>query len=125
MTPKLKKIILVILILTILFIVYALFIKKDPTNTNLVSSGVSDIQSSAEAQVIGNQIAQALLRIEKIKLDKTIFNSDIYKSLQDRSQPINEEPIGRSNPFAPLGDISVNSSTRSAVPATTTSALPN
>lgn len=121
MTPKLKKIILTVLIIGILFIVYALFIKKDPTQENLVSDGVSDIQSSAEAQILGSQIAQALLRIEKIKLDKSIFSSEIYKSLQDRSQPIIEEPIGRPDPFAPLGAITINSAVRTSTSTTATS----
>lgn len=125
MTPKLKKIILIVTIIGIAFVVYALFIKKDPTSPDLVSNGTPDIQGSAEAQVLGNQIAQALLKIEKIKLDKSIFESDIYKSLQDRSQPIIEEPIGRSNPFAPLGDVSVNSSTRTSTTTSATSTNPN
>lgn len=125
MTPKLKKIILTVITIGILFVVYALFIKKDPNKENFVSDGTSDIQSSEEAQILGNQIAQALLRIEKIKLDKSIFSSEIYKSLQDRSQPIMEEPIGRPNPFAPLGAISINSVVRTSTSTNASSTVSN
>jgi hypothetical protein len=113
MTPKLKKIIIAILVLIVLFVVYAIFIKADPKNPPLIA-GTSTVQGSEEAKVLGSQISQALLRIEQIKLDKSIFESKIFQTLKDRSVPIEDEPMGRSNPFAPLGDISVNSTTRSA-----------
>ncbi|MEN9921575.1 MAG: hypothetical protein RLZZ517_553 [Candidatus Parcubacteria bacterium] len=113
MTPKLKKIILLLIIAIALFVVYAVFIKKGPEVDPLINNGAGAI--SGDAQVIGNQISQALLRIEQIKLDKAIFTNNLYRSLVDRSEPISEEPIGRSNPFAPIGGVSsVNSTTRNA-----------
>jgi hypothetical protein len=118
MTPKLKKIILVILLAIVLFVVYAVFIKKDPTNTvdgNLITSGGV---LSEDARALGNQISQALLRLEQIKLDRNIFTNNIYVTLVDRSEPIIDEPIGRPNPFAPIGDISLNSSTRTNASST-------
>lgn len=124
MTPKLKKIIIILILAIVLFVVYAVFIKKDPTSQSLVTTGST---ASADAQVLGTQISQALLKIEQIKLDRAIFTSDIYKTLVDRSEPITDEPIGRSNPFAPIGEISVSSSVRnvqvsSSTPATTVQA---
>jgi hypothetical protein len=109
MTPKFKKIIVMILGTVLLFIVYAVFIKKDPVNTELINTGEG---LSSDARLLGNQISQALLRIEQIKLDKSIFTNAIYQTLVDRSEPITEEPIGRANPFAPIGEISVSSNTR-------------
>ena len=123
MTPKLKKIILIVLALIVLFVIYAVFIKKAPEGDVLVKSDTAT-QTSTDARLLGTKISQALLRIEQIKLDKSVFTSDIYKSLRDRSVAITEEPMGRSNPFAPLGDVSVNSVTRSASStATSTSSL--
>jgi hypothetical protein len=121
MTPKLKKLIILLLIVGVLFVVYAVFIKKDPTTENLVDTGSA---LSADAQVIGNQISQALLRIEQIKLDKSIFSNPIYTTLVDRSEPITEEPIGRTNPFAPIGDVSVSSSVRATSSTSSTSNIP-
>jgi hypothetical protein len=118
MTPKLKKIILLILLAIVLFVVYAVFIKKDPTNTsdgNLITGGGV---LSEDARALGNQISQALLRLEQIKLDRNIFTNNIYVTLVDRSEPIIDEPIGRPNPFAPIGDISLNSSTRTNASST-------
>lgn len=117
MTPKLKKIIITLIIILILFVVYAVFIKKDPTAESMIG-GTGSV--SSDAQVLGSQISQALVRIEQIKLDRGIFDNNIYKTLTDRSEIIEEEPIGRSNPFAPIGDVSVSSSVRSNTIASTT-----
>ncbi len=131
MTPKLKKIIIAIIILAILFVVYAVFIKADPVNKELIKGkSTSKTLGQEDAQALGNQIAQALLRIEQISLDKSIFTDAIYRSLQDRSKPISEEPIGRPNPFAPLGDMSGiksvvrNITTASSSPATAPKTTP-
>ena len=112
MTPKLKKIILTILIIGILFVVYSVFIKKDPQSDGLLNSSAKQ-KSYGDTKLIGNQISQALFKLENIKLDKSIFTNKVYLSLTDRSQPISDEPIGRPNPFAPIGDISFSSSIRS------------
>ncbi len=105
MTPKLKKIIIVIVLLVISFFVYSNFIKKDSQPTELISGarGLTSTRNLAEIQVLGTQITQALIQIESLSLDREIFNNSIFRSLNDRSEPIGSEPIGRSNPFAPLG----------------------
>ena len=122
MTPKLKKILITIFVLGLLFVLYAIFLKPDPVNTTLIEGreGIPSLRSNDDTRALGNQIAQALLRIEQISLDKSIFSDRIYQSLKDRSQTINDEPIGRPNPFAPLGDISsVSSSVRTRATSTT------
>jgi TolA-binding protein len=109
MTPKLKKISITLLALGALFILYAI-LKPSPDKVSLTDglSAPKGSLSSAEAQELGNQITQALIQIKQISLDTSIFDDEIYKSLKDRSQQISEEPIGRPNPFAPLGDISTS-----------------
>lgn len=99
MTPKLKKIIFTILALILMFILYVLIIKEDPSVDPLITGSGS---VGVNNQVLGTQISQALLRIEQIKLDKSIFTDQIYRSLQDRSIPIEPEAVGRNNPFAPI-----------------------
>lgn len=110
MTPKLKKIIITSLALVLMFVLYSIFIKADPQNDSLLTTG--NATGDSDTRLLGVQISQALLRIEQIKLDKTIFSDNIYRSLEDRSVPIEQEPRGRANPFAPIGDISVVSITQ-------------
>lgn len=113
MTPKLKKIILAVFIIGALFVAYALFIKPDPSATSLINDITSASSGNQDARILSAQISQALLKIQQIKLDRDIFDNPVFASLQDRSQEIADEPIGRSNPFAPLGDTSVNLTSRS------------
>lgn len=115
MTPKLKKIIIGIVVAGILFLLYAVFLKPDPQAETLVAGReqAAGVSASQDSKVISTQISQALLKIEQIELSRAIFDNPIFHSLEDRSQPIMDEPIGRTNPFAPLGDTSVNVSQRS------------
>ena len=38
-----------------------------------------------------------------VSFDTSVFSDVRFKSLQDLTQPIQSEPIGRSDPFAPIG----------------------
>jgi hypothetical protein len=70
------------------------------TNTNN-----RDIETSAENSRLSSQIISALNQIESLRLDPAIFNDPIYRSLQDRSRPLVEESVGKSNPFDPINSI--------------------
>lgn len=91
------------------YLVYSMFFKK-AEQTNTLISGATGLnnRSIADTQILGNQITQALVQIESLKLDRAIFTNPIYQSLIDKSQPISPQPAGRKNPFAPLSDTSVN-----------------
>lgn len=118
MSPKIKKFIILALVVTLLFIVYSLVSKNDTVNQPLIA-GVDN-----ETRLLGAQISQALLRIEQITLDKSIFADRLYQSLQDRSSVIEAEPRGRSNPFAPIGAISSVSIQRPAEETTVPEGTP-
>lgn len=47
-------------------------------------------------------IVPTLLTLRAVKLDGTILSSDAFKQLKDFSTEIVPEPVGRTNPFAPL-----------------------
>lgn len=57
----------------------------------------------AENAVVENELIALLLELKALKLDDSIFSSSAFQSLQDFSQALVSEPVGRSNPFAPLG----------------------
>lgn len=123
MTPKLKKISITLLVLGVLFVLYAI-LKPSPDKISL-TDGISAIKGSGESQEIGNQITQALNQINLISLDTSIFTNEIYVSLKDRSQQISDEPIGRPNPFAPIGDVSISTITASSSSAISSSTQAN
>jgi hypothetical protein len=50
-----------------------------------------------------------LLALRAVTLSGTIFSEPAFLSLQDFSTPIIPEPVGRSNPFAPINSQTGNS----------------
>ena len=106
MFAKYKKVIISVVIIVIVFLGFKFF-KKDPvSDAELLTSTTNNSTGNLEleaADVLGAQIIQALNQINTLKLDRSIFTRDIYLSLVDKSEPIPLEPVGRPNPFAPLG----------------------
>ncbi|MBI5126171.1 MAG: hypothetical protein HZA80_00160 [Candidatus Taylorbacteria bacterium] len=61
----------------------------------------------------GDDIAALLVQLNNLKIDNSLFESLEYKVLVDYTIEVPAIPIGRVNPFAPLG-----SSSRSATTST-------
>ena len=110
MKPLIKKIIITLVIVALVYFAYSMFFKKSEDDGALISgtNGLSSTRNLAETQILGNQITQALIQIESLSLDKSVFSNPIFGSLVDRSEIISPEPIGRKNPFASLSDTTVN-----------------
>jgi len=94
-----KKIIFIIILVLAGLVVYNTFFKPD-LNTPLVTS---DAASATGKLAVENEIITLLGDLHSIELDDTIFHDNAFTSLQDFSLPVEDEPKGRSNPFAPIG----------------------
>ena len=96
------------IVIVLAFVVYTVFFKKDPeleTNLNVV-------KKQNPTDILGQDILKALSQIQSLDLDKSIFSDPVYQSLEDKSEPINSEPVGRRDPFAPFnGSSPVSTST--------------
>lgn len=97
---KYKKTIIVGIIIAAGLIAYS-FLRPDPTVESMLQ--VTERQNSA--QVLGDEITTAINQIQSLKLDNVIFSDPIFLKLIDHSRPIVAEPIGRTNPFAPIGAV--------------------
>lgn len=80
------------------------------TLTAVSTSSGSPTQESADQQLVAT-----LLSLRAVTLSGTIFQDPSFESLKDFGTPIVAEPVGRTDPFAPLG------SAANATAATTTS----
>lgn len=99
-----KNSIVIIGVAFLLWVGYVTFLKKEASvnpNTTLVSENILDGESP-QAQS-GREILTLLLNLKSLKLDASIFNDPVFKSLVDFGQSIPERPHGRNNPFAPIG----------------------
>lgn len=96
---KYKKIILVILVLSISFVLYSTYFGGKPEGEELLVSS----NTNTQVQIVGNEIVSALNQIQTLKLSRDIFEDPVFRSLVDRNIPIPVEPVGKTNPFAAIG----------------------
>lgn len=99
MTQKTKQIIIALIIIIVAFIGFKMFFTgNDSADTTLVS----DQAKSAEF-IDGQTILTLLNNLNKVTLDEFIFSDKIFISLVDFGRPIQDQIIGRQNPFLPIG----------------------
>ena len=96
---KFKKPLILVGIFVAVFTVYTLFIKKAPVED------IAIIKPEQSATVQDNkELLSQLQALNAIVLDTQIFQSNIFKTLQDNTVVIeNRKPEGRRNPFLPIG----------------------
>lgn len=115
---KYKKIIIILIVLVIVFLGISFIrggsVENDDSDL-LVSSNVN---VENQAQLVSNEIVSALNQIQNLKLNKDIFEDKVFQSLIDRSQEIPEEPIGKTNPFSPIGRQNVQNRRATTTPPT-------
>ncbi|RJQ34136.1 hypothetical protein C4568_03295 [Candidatus Parcubacteria bacterium] len=63
----------------------------------LMTENVQDIPPEAQ------ELLDSLRRLQEVDLDSPIFANPSFQVLKDFTTPVIPEPIGRTNPFAPLG----------------------
>jgi hypothetical protein len=72
------------------------------TSESLLTSDTVDGKSAQS--VAERELLDTLLELKSIRLDGQIFTESAFSALRDFTTEIVSEPIGRSNPFAPLGE---------------------
>lgn len=55
------------------------------------------------ASPVSQELLVTLSNLRTIKLDETVFEDPVFMSLSDFGVTIPPEPVGRRNPFAPVG----------------------
>lgn len=93
---KYKTIILVCVLVIVAFFAYSYFFTG--TSQPILSSSAPSANIAVDQNLI-----TLLSTLNSIKLDPSIFSDPAFQSLQDFSQALVPQPVGRQNPFAPLG----------------------
>lgn len=88
------------ILVVIAFFIYSYFFTSAP---QAVLSAVPADQSTA---AVDQDLITLLGTLKAITLDASLFSDVSFQSLQDFSQQLSPEPVGRANPFAPLGSVS-------------------
>jgi hypothetical protein len=95
MTPLLKNLLLALGLAVIGWLGYYLFLG---TSDDIV---VAD-PATSEAIQKGQDVLVLLQQVGSISFKESVLEDPRFKSLVDLHQTIESEPVGRSNPFAPL-----------------------
>lgn len=95
---KYQNIFIIVALVVIAFVGYTLFFAEEGTDASLTVEQAGEVQTEVGQELIG-----LLLELRSIQLDASLFSDDRFQSLQDFGQEIVSEPVGRPNPFAPLG----------------------
>ena len=97
---KIKKIFTIIIIIAVAFAVYTYFFKVDRSAPLLSTEGVSEVKDN----VAERELLSLLLELRTVQLKGEIFDDPTFRSLNDFGQVLEPQPIGRENPFAPIGE---------------------
>jgi len=139
--PKIKNIIIFIAIALVIFLIYLFFTKPSEEEPSLVSSETNvtlpNMDGSTPNPSISNtnsEVAKDFLvifsNIKNLKLNDAIFSDPAFISLHDSSIVlIPDGTEGRPNPFAPIGNDSIPSSTSvdnsTSAPASSSTSVDN
>ena len=95
-SKKGKTLILVAVIIVVAFIGYSLFFTGGTDNAALVLSP-DDNQSQASRDLLA-----LFAELSALNLNPAVLSNPVFVSLEDFSREIPSEPVGRTNPFAPI-----------------------
>ena len=76
---------------------------------NYFSAPPADVLTSSTAtstSSVGGDLLGSIAQLKAVTLDPSIFSDPVFLSLVDFGVAIPLEPVGRGNPFAPLGNVS-------------------
>ncbi|MEK7606351.1 MAG: hypothetical protein AAB458_02040 [Patescibacteria group bacterium] len=94
---KYKKLLILAGIVAVGFVGYALF-SGNELPEGLTSESVYDIPAEE-----GGDLLAILEELRTINLDTSILQDTTFLTLEDFSVTLTAEPVGRPNPFAPIG----------------------
>lgn len=98
MSSLLKNILFALALAFILWLGYKIFFAEDEPSLSAQNATVV-----TEALRETQKFLRTLQQLRSIGFNEEIFNDARFQSFVDYRQPIVPEPVGRQNPFAPIG----------------------
>lgn len=98
---KYKTLLITVAIVSVAFVGYSIFLDRGSDGSVLTS------QSASTRGGGDNELLLLLINLRSITLDDSLFRDPAFKDLVDFGQRLVPEPVGRQNPFAPVGSDSI------------------
>jgi hypothetical protein len=99
MNDKTKQIIIAIVVIVIAFVVFKMYF----SGSNIADQALTSDLPPAVTVVDGPAILSQLENLRSVTLDESVFTSAVFTGLINFERPIDPQPIGRQNPFLPIG----------------------
>lgn len=99
--PSSKKTLIAFMTVVVIGALMFFYTKGSPTD-NESSLESSRSPESLATDAIGSKALVLLNQVSSLKIDASIFNSQVYQSLVDYSVQIPTQNVGRPNPFSPF-----------------------
>jgi hypothetical protein len=107
---KYKYIIIAILAIFAVFIIFGMLKKPKESDSGLEKTvvatdlGAPGANGLGGGNDLGDEFVVQLLAIQNINFNTAFFSDPVYKGLKDQSRPLGDRPVGRPNPFSPIGN---------------------
>ena len=104
---KFKYPIIIVIVIVIGFIAYTVYTNANTDTSSATALQKTSMDTNSASAVPNNELAKSfvdqLLTIQSIDLRVGIFSDPVFNALVDNHAVINPQPIGRPNPFSPIG----------------------
>lgn len=117
MNPLIKKILIALGILIVVFVAYRMFFAKAPE-----APLSSETPSGLPAE--DGDLLSLLLQLKSITLSSDLLTDPTFVTLQDFTVKLVPEPVGRRNPFAAIGAVESMPTASTSTASTTAPATP-
>lgn len=105
MKGMLKKIIIFVVVFILVVIVIKI-VGGDKKQTQSLTSSAVDVDTSLlgdEQSQVADEFLNTLLNLNSITLEGGIFTDPRFTTLEDYTVALTPQPMGRPNPFSPVG----------------------
>jgi hypothetical protein len=102
-----KNIVTILGVLTIAFAGYYFYMQKAAVDISATDDfALQQMLASTEIFIVRSQ------ELDQMSFDLSVFEDPRFRTLRTFATPVEEQPVGRTNPFAPVGgDNFINSDT--------------
>ncbi len=106
---KYKFLIIGVVVIVAIFITYAILKPAPQADGTIEKTTVSGASRSSgtgnpgAADNLSDEFVVQLLAIQNINFNTDFFNDPVYRNLIDQYRPLGDRPVGRPNPFYPIG----------------------
>lgn len=97
---KNKNTIIIIIVIVVVAVIAFMYLSQSNSADN--SASFTSGQKSAEF-ASAKEILALLNRMSQVRLEDGIFNNRAFQGLRDTTVVLTSQPLGRNNPFSPLG----------------------